>query len=243
MELSESSEEYSTRDQEEFDGEEANWVEWFCSQKGNEFFVEVEEDYINDDFNLTGLSSQVPWYNEALNMILDCDDEDDVEPDAIPRIETSAVVLYGLIHARFLMTTRGQAALLEKYKLSTYGVCPNSVCDAVKQKMLPIGSDVLKQSQTRLYCPCCNEIYFPRSSKLESIDGSCFGSSASLVLFMTNPQLVNKYIPTDCPKLYGFRTALSVQTRDKIRASLEVNALAVGIGKAPEDPAPDSDSN
>jgi len=243
-ELSSEDESYSTSGGEEFDAEDATWVEWFCSQRGNEYYVEVEEEYINDDFNLTGLSSCVPWYDEALNLILDCDEDEDVDSDSLASIEAAACILYGLIHARYIMTTRGQQALLEKFKVGMYGTCPNSVCDLVKQKLLPIGSDILKQSSTRVFCPCCNEIYFPKNPKLEIIDGAHFGSSASLVLFMTNPQLVNKYEPSAAysPKLFGFRAAVSPQTREAARLALAKRSLAVELGKPAADVVPDSDS-
>ena len=38
---------------------------------GHEYFAEVSEEFIEDDFNLTGLQSQVPMYKDALEMILD----------------------------------------------------------------------------------------------------------------------------------------------------------------------------
>ncbi|ORY76911.1 casein kinase II regulatory subunit-domain-containing protein [Leucosporidium creatinivorum] len=47
------------------------WITWFCSLPGHEYFCEVAEDFIEDDFNLTGLSGLVPFYKEAMEMVLD----------------------------------------------------------------------------------------------------------------------------------------------------------------------------
>ncbi|GAB7339019.1 hypothetical protein MBLNU457_5683t1 [Dothideomycetes sp. NU457] len=58
-----------------------SWISAFCSLIGHEYFAEVSEDFIEDDFNLTGLQSQVPMYKEALEMILDVEPEDDDDDD------------------------------------------------------------------------------------------------------------------------------------------------------------------
>src|SRR5882757_5594115 len=54
------------------------WISWFCSLPGHDYFCEVAEDFIEDDFNLTGLNAMVPFWKEAMEMVLD------VEPGAFP---------------------------------------------------------------------------------------------------------------------------------------------------------------
>ncbi|KAF4732933.1 casein kinase 2 regulatory subunit, partial [Perkinsus olseni] len=104
-------------------------------------------------------------------------------------IESAAQMLYGLIHARFLLTSRGMQAMLDKYSAFTYGLCPNADCEEAKQPVLPYGNDRPGQCGTKVYCPRCNEIYFPRSARLEVIDGAYFASSFCHMFLMAYPHL------------------------------------------------------
>eukprot|EP00760_Papus_ankaliazontas_P005268 PhM_4_TR12477/c0_g1_i1/m.22639/K03115/CSNK2B; casein kinase II subunit beta len=172
---------------EEEDEDEIPWISWFCSLKGNEFFCEIDEEYIHDDFNLTGLSSVVPFYSHALDLILDLESTPVLSSDQQQMVEAAAETLYGLIHARFLLTPRGLKLMEEKYRVAAFGRCPRVLCGA--QAMLPVGqSDVLRESSVKLFCPRCEDIYYPRSSRHKSLDGAFWGTTFAHLLIMTLQQ-------------------------------------------------------
>ena len=193
---------------------------------GHEYFAEVSEDFIEDDFNLTGLQSQVPMYKDALEMILDVEpsdtassalseeeeeeDDDDgiLGDDSKPLydkksaegrrhmrmssdttvIESSAELLYGLIHARYITSRPGIQQMLEKYEHAHFGYCPRVFCNGCK--VLPVGrTDTPGQETVKLFCPSCLDIYTPPNSRFQSVDGAFFGTTFGCLFFMTFPEL------------------------------------------------------
>lgn len=89
------------------------WISWFLGIKGNEFFCAVDEDFIQDEFNLTGLSPMVPYFEYALDIILDLElPDNNLSEDQQDIIETAAEVLYGLIHARYILTGKGMQKMV-----------------------------------------------------------------------------------------------------------------------------------
>lgn len=112
-------------------------------------------------------------------------------------IESAAEMLYGMIHARYILTSKGMAAMvrlqyqlslcvqalssrrltlltlfellqLDKYKNYDFGRCPRVYCSG--QPCLPVGqSDIPRSSTVKIYCPRCEDLYYPRSKYQGSI--------------------------------------------------------------------------
>jgi casein kinase II subunit beta len=186
---------------------------------GHEYFVEVTEDFIEDDFNLTGLQSQVPMFKDALELILDVepeeeedDDDDDFDEEDeqglgsdriapyrrdrrhtransdLSVIESSAELLYGLIHQRYITSRQGIQHMLGKYEQQHFGMCPRVNCNGCR--VLPVGrSDTPGQDTVKLFCPSCQDLYTPANSRFHSIDGAFFGTTFGCLFFMTFPDL------------------------------------------------------
>ena len=198
-----------------------SWISSFCSLLGHEYFAEVSEDFIEDDFNLTGLQSQVPMYKEALEMILDVepeeedeDDEDEEEDEDeddedimrdengqrvygyrsqkrhtrmtsdLTIIESSAELLYGLIHQRYITSRPGIQQMAEKYDAQHFGHCPRVFCNSTK--VLPVGChDTPGIDTVKLFCPSCLDVYTPPNSRFQSVDGAFFGTTFGCLFLMT----------------------------------------------------------
>lgn len=212
-------------------GTPESWISNFCSLLGHEYFAEVSEDFIEDDFNLTGLQNQVPMYKEALEMILDVepeeeeedeeDEEEDEEeeeededqdvamrgedgekspgsyrranerrnriPDDLQIIESSAELLYGLIHQRYITSRPGIQQMADKYELQHFGICPRVFCNSAR--VLPVGiSDIPGQETVKLFCPSCLDVYTPPNSRFQAVDGAFFGTTFGCLFFMTFPE-------------------------------------------------------
>lgn len=182
-----------------------SWVTWFLGLRSNDIFCEVDEEFIADKFNLHGLEDII-YFKEALDMILDTDRSEEPESGAPPTalVEKSAEQLYGLMHARFILTNRGIGQMVEKYRNGDFGLCPRVFCEL--EKALPIGlTDVIGQHKVKLYCPKCKDVYEPRF-RYSAIDGAYFGTGFPHMLFMVHPEL--RPLPPEryyTARLYGFR--------------------------------------
>jgi len=179
------------------------WITWFCSIRGNEFFTEVDERWMQDEFNLYGLSDHVPHYGFARDLILDRECEVELNPEQNVEVEKMAEHLYGLIHARYIVSPWGLEQMCQKYKNMDFGRCPRVYCEG--QATLPIGlSDLPRNSYARLYCPRCNDIYLP-VSKHSHIDGAYFGTTFPHLLFQTYPEFIPQPPKSFVPRIFGFK--------------------------------------
>ncbi|XP_039482768.1 suppressor-of-stellate-like protein [Drosophila santomea] len=177
---------------------DGSWISWFLGVKGHEFLCRVPTDFIEDKFNLTGLE----LFIQALDMVLETEFDKQGWDEGLDT--TDAEELYGMIHARYILSPRGVEDMRLKYERGDFGSCPRVYCKG--QRTLPVGlSDLWNHSHVKVYCPRCNDVFLPRP-RCGMLDGAMFGTSFPHMFFMQLPSMrphppLEKYVP----RLYGFR--------------------------------------
>lgn len=102
-------------------------------------------------------------------------------------IESSAELLYGLIHQRFICSRVGIQQMSEKYELGHFGCCPRTNCE--QARTLPVGlSDIPGEDTVKLFCPSCLDVYVPPNSRFQTVDGAFFGRTFGALFLLTFPE-------------------------------------------------------
>eukprot|EP00494_Astrolonche_serrata_P029754 UN30021 len=152
-----------------------SWVNYFLSKKGHQFFCEIDQNYLQDTFNFYGINTQVHYIDQALDIICDVEDDQDFNEQHQELVEHDADTLYGLIHARFIITTRGLQQMYQKYNDGEFGQCYNVACN--NQKVVPAGMyDAKNKAAVKVFCPSCDLLYDPPSDDFDNIDGAYWGT-------------------------------------------------------------------
>lgn len=187
----------------------SNWVDWYLAEPRGKFHVKIDQEYLRNAYTYYGIRQKVNLFSAAVDLMVNnfyqpiSIEEDEKSKRVI--IEQQAEVLYGLIHARYLLTNVGLEKMYNKYINKEFPTCPRKFCN--KMTCLPIGvSDELNEYSVKIFCPLCKEVYSVTDSEMACVDGAFFGSSWIPLFFTKYNHLfadlkLEKYVP----KIYGFR--------------------------------------
>eukprot|EP01084_Bolivina_argentea_P138077 243176_1 len=187
-----------------------SWIETFLESEKNSFFCRISDSYLADNFELYELDGAVTNYKFALNLLRNRRKEtfEHLTTEQKKTIEHSAKTLYGLIHARFIITKRGLEKMKRKYISNDFGKCQRNNCN--EQSLLPTAiTDEKGKECVRLYCSNCCDIYLPRKECYKNIDGAYFGTTFAHLFLLAFPIFKPKQSITRTqnytPKIFGFR--------------------------------------
>jgi casein kinase II subunit beta len=179
----------------------ASWAERFVAE--NNLYMLVPNEFMTDSFNLVGLPD-VPHQQAALELIVGSARND----SSATAVDASAEALFGLIHARYICSPQGLAAMRVKHDAGDFGRCPRVLCCG--EPLLPCGiSDALGAGTVKGWCPRCCDLY----DVGKHYDGAHWGTSfCHLYLLCKGKQpRLDSAVPRETraakftPRLFGFR--------------------------------------
>lgn len=230
---------------------ESPWVSRFCSAPVHgRFFCRVPARFIAEEFNWLDLPCRPDL--EAIDGLLlgrpqpgrGPGPPDEVYAYASGRsnggdaLQAAARRMYGLIHARYIVTQKGLNAMREKFEAAHFGTCPRHGCGG--QAVLPVGlreeprplereregaggGEEADKHGLKLFCPRCRELYHPGPAGAV-LDGAYWGTSFAHLFLLAFPEL-------DPGR--GTEGAATAEAAVQERGEQLMQAATRGKGKAP----------
>ena len=178
------------------------WIDYFLKQPENRFLCRVDNNFIQS--KASKIKDQFPFTHlpEALEFLLNG------RTEISNNIMEEAKILYGLIHAQYLMTEAGQEQMLAKFHNHDFEKCPRTLCKNCQ--CLPFGSkSIYGKSKLQLFCPNCTDSYNIPGNDNRTLDGSFFGPDWFHFLLQKHPEDPELFPPEPpapfVPKIYGFK--------------------------------------
>uniref|UniRef100_A0A7E4ZXP0 Casein kinase II subunit beta n=1 Tax=Panagrellus redivivus TaxID=6233 RepID=A0A7E4ZXP0_PANRE len=170
--------------------DESDFITWINSLMATRLMIPIDLYFLRDSFNRTGIDKMLNITPTKLEELMEFIIDDVELPDEdYDELNKDAVEVYGLLHARFLLTERGLNQVRDLYENGEYGQCPRHACDG--QNVLPIDAQLPppEPNHVQIYCPKCEEIYRIGEKTKSPISGAFFGADLPQTFFMAFPEL------------------------------------------------------
>ena len=187
------------------------------------FLCEIDKDFITDKFNLTGIPQEFVYFEKVYKILLS--DKPLAHTTDVNEYDFyDLLTLYGLIHARYIISPSGLHRMRKKFLNRDFGSCPRYFCR--KQHLVPVGlSSTFNDNFPRVFCPNCEDVYDLEDKFYNRMDGSFYGPTFPMFFFLTYPELfssrnisvnlerasgnpariTNGKGEVYCPKIFGFK--------------------------------------
>ena len=207
-------------DSSEYSYSYSDWISDFTTYKPFEnWFAQVSETFLDDNFNLYGLSDLFSHYNKCISILRNENSISDfaTKEKEVQILSYETQQLYLLIHQRYIQSQEGLSDMIKKFNHQTWGVCPRVACEGFP--VLPYGiSSKSGVSGCLVFCPRCRDVYTPKVKGVHSIDGCAFGPNfASLFLADSKigGQLVIPEVKNIPLSVYGYKLSENKRKLDR----------------------------
>ena len=172
------------------------WVTWMLAQPPSAIFVEVDHNFLVSESMNPDIQKAVNNFEKARTVLLG------KRTEKIDPVERDALDIYGLVHARYLLTEAGMQKMIKKRNQGKFPKCPRLLCK--KCTCVPVGID--KDTTVKMFCPNCTDVYDCKDYELE---GRYFGKEWVHMLMKKHPEIVeNERAEMYEPRVYGYRVYL-----------------------------------